>query len=183
MRALLAGMLPEEMARASGEVCRHIAASRHWPGEAKTIAIYAAHGVEVSLAGLHSLLPDAVLLYPLCRPGSRLSFHRVGRVSELTPGMLGIPEPDPAIHPEVPLSEADVCLCPGLAFGGDGTRLGHGGGYYDRALATYGGLKCGVSFARQLLPSVVHDARDIRMDFLANETGITPARPRPKPQP
>ena len=56
-------------------------------------------------------------------------------IKELTPGMLGILEPDPAKHAEVAISDIDIFLCPGLAFGRDCTRLGHGGGFYDRTLA------------------------------------------------
>ena len=55
--------------------------------------------------------------------------------SELSPGVLGIDRPrgEPLGAPA--LSRASVVILPGLAGGRDGSRLGMGAGWYDRALA------------------------------------------------
>ena len=68
------------------------------------------------------------------RRGRRLSLHRVADpASDLSPGVLGIPEPRPDL-PEIAPAAVDWALVPGLAFDERGFRLGRGAGYYDRLL-------------------------------------------------
>ncbi len=68
------------------------------------------------------------------RRARRLSLHRVADpAAELSPGVLGIPEPRPDL-PEVTPAAVDWALVPGLAFDERGFRLGRGAGYYDRLL-------------------------------------------------
>ena len=105
-------------------------------------------------------------------------------VSELVPGTLKIKEPQPERHKEMPLSNADLILCPGLAFGRDGSRLGHGGGYYDRALRALQEQDlplsiptCGVAFQNQVFGTVPYDHHDIAMDYLLTENGIHSTTP------
>ena len=61
----------------------------------------------------------------------------------------------------VPVGEIEGCVVPGLAYDRNGTRLGRGGGYYDRFLSNFKGLKLGVTFdeglADEILPREVHD--------------------------
>lgn len=60
----------------------------------------------------------------------------------------GLWEPDSDV--EVPKSEIDVILVPGLAFNQKGHRIGYGGGYYDRYLADYGGETLSLIYPCQL---------------------------------
>src|SRR5262249_37919244 len=71
------------------------------------------------------------------RPARVLTVHRVGDLErDLVPGPWGIREPDPGRCPPAPTGDADFVLVPGVAFDAGGGRLGYGGGYYDRLLAT-----------------------------------------------
>lgn len=132
---------------------------------------------EVSLKALHELLPEKKFAYPLCRPGHQLTFHLVSDLNELTCNSHNIPEPTPDIHPEIEVNQLDLILCPGLAFGRDGSRLGRGLGYYDRALMTFSGPKVGVAFSIQTQDSVPHGTHDIAMDYLASEEGLSATTP------
>ena len=172
MRAFLEATPPDIITAASARICKHLTHSQHLLLDVKTIALYAAAGSEISLSGLHDLLPSIQLAYPLCLPHCQLSFHLVTRPEQLTPSMSGIPEPDPLKHEAVSLADIDLILCPGLAFGMDGSRLGQGGGYYDRALEHFTGTTCGVTMAKQIAPWIPHGDHDIHMDYLASETGI-----------
>lgn len=54
--------------------------------------------------------------------------------TEVTAGVLGIERPVGETLPAPALAEAAVVILPGLAGGRDGSRLGMGAGWYDRAL-------------------------------------------------
>ena len=72
----------------------------------------------------------------------------------------GIDEPQ---GPALDRSVVDLVVVPGLAFTADGHRLGYGGGYYDRFLASLPTVPTiGVCFVEQLvdeLPIAPHDVK------------------------
>ena len=58
--------------------------------------------------------------------------------AELTPDRFGILAPAPRAQEAAPTART-LCLVPGLAAARDGTRLGYGGGFYDRFLPQFEG--------------------------------------------
>ena len=97
-----------------------------------TVALYASRPWEPDTAGAITTLRDAgwrVLLPALGASPSWASFAGWDRM-RFGPG--GIPEP--AGTKECDLGVADVVVVACLAIAHDGTRLGTGGGWYDRAL-------------------------------------------------
>jgi len=61
----------------------------------------------------------------------------------------------------------DTILCPGVAFTKSGTRLGQGGGYYDRALTQYPTAKrIGIAFTCQIIPKLPIEAHDLPMHHI-----------------
>lgn len=94
---------------------------------------------------------------------------------DMRPAWRGIPEPaGPRLGAEA-LALADLVLCPALAVGLDGTRLGTGGGWYDRALPHRRPgtpVWCLVS-DREVLPTVPVEDHDQRVDAAVTESGIT----------
>ena len=168
-------MPTSEIASASEEICRRLAREVGLLSGVRTVAIYSAHGPEISLASLHALLPEKKILYPLCHPSEKkLTFHHVKKPAELAPGMLDILEPLAGQHTEVPLADVDLIVCPGLAFGSDGTRLGYGGGYYDRVLENYSGVIWGVALHGQIIVRLPREAHDIAVHRVMTERGFTP---------
>ncbi len=100
-----------------------------------------------------------------------LSFHRWESGDILTAGQFRVPEPSSAAAAEIP----DILLVPLLAYDGQGFRLGYGGGFYDRTLALLkprGVVAIGVAYANQEIPSVPHEAHDIRLDMILTESGL-----------
>lgn len=69
----------------------------------------------------------------------------------------------------------DTLLIPLVGYDMAGYRLGYGGGYYDRTLATLNPQprKIGVAYADCKLDSIEPQDHDIRMDLLITEHGIT----------
>jgi 5-formyltetrahydrofolate cyclo-ligase len=67
----------------------------------------------------------------------------------------------------------DVLLIPLLAFDRVGGRLGYGGGFYDRTLATLPGrFRLGCAYAAQQVDEVPAGPYDMRLDAVATECGI-----------
>jgi 5-formyltetrahydrofolate cyclo-ligase len=73
-----------------------------------------------------------------------------------------------------PRAVPDVILMPLLGFDKTGTRLGYGGGYYDRTLAGLGTkpLLVGLAFAAQELNHIPREAHDIPLDAVVTEAGV-----------
>jgi 5-formyltetrahydrofolate cyclo-ligase len=68
----------------------------------------------------------------------------------------------------------DVVIVPGLAFTAAGDRLGQGGGWYDRFLATVRSdcVSIGVCFDDQLLDALPVEAHDVAVDHVVTERGV-----------
>ena len=90
--------------------------------------------------------------------------------TDIVTGKFGVREPA-ANCADVPLDQFDLVLVPGLAFDLQGNRLGRGRGFYDRLLEKISGVKCGVGYDFQLLPSLPIEANDLKVDFI-----FTPVR-------
>jgi 5-formyltetrahydrofolate cyclo-ligase len=79
-------------------------------------------------------------------------------------------QPDP--------TSVDVVIVPGVAFTPDGARLGQGGGWYDRFLASVRPdcTSIGVGFDPQLVDVLPTEPHDIRLDSIVTESGVAVPR-------
>jgi 5-formyltetrahydrofolate cyclo-ligase len=68
----------------------------------------------------------------------------------------------------------DLILMPLLGFDKHGTRLGYGGGYYDRTLAHLQKRPrlVGFAFARQEVDHIPRQAHDVPLDAIVTELGV-----------
>lgn len=75
---------------------------------------------------------------------------------------------------EAPRAEPDVIIMPLLGFDKHGTRLGYGGGYYDRTLATLSKRPrlIGFAFALQEVDLIPREAHDVPLDAIVTEHGV-----------
>jgi 5-formyltetrahydrofolate cyclo-ligase len=80
-----------------------------------------------------------------------------------------------------PLVEPDVILMPLLGFDSRGTRLGYGGGYYDRTLMRLGKKPrlVGLAFAAQELDMIPRELHDVPLDMVVTEAGARSFAPVP----
>jgi 5-formyltetrahydrofolate cyclo-ligase len=147
-------------------------------GEGRWIALYAALPGEIPLESL---------LGPLRERGWRTAFPRVEAdglalyeatdVAQLAPGYRGILEPPPAGPPIEP-ERISVFVIPALLLGRDGSRLGRGGGFYDRLLARARpeALRIGVCYSDRVRPRLPVDPWDEPVDVIVTERELL--RPR-----
>jgi 5-formyltetrahydrofolate cyclo-ligase len=83
----------------------------------------------------------------------------------------GIAEP----LPSRPVIEPDIVLVPVLAFDAQGYRLGYGGGFYDRSLASLRSKKpivaVGIAYDELKVDAVPHLDYDQRVDWVLTPSG------------
>ncbi|MBN2269797.1 MAG: 5-formyltetrahydrofolate cyclo-ligase [Sedimentisphaerales bacterium] len=87
----------------------------------------------------------------------------------LAVGRAGIREP--AGGKPWPVERIDLVIAPGLAFNSTGGRLGRGGGFYDRFLATLVGrtIICSLAFDCQVVDELPAEQHDHPIDILVTE--------------
>ena len=75
---------------------------------------------------------------------------------------------------DAPDAVPHVMLVPLLGFDGHGTRLGYGGGYYDRTLGSLAVRPrlIGFAFALQEVDHIPRDAHDVPLDVIVTEQGV-----------
>ena len=73
-----------------------------------------------------------------------------------------------------PCAEPDVMLVPLVGFDAKGTRLGYGGGYYDRTLAKLSKKPqlIGLAFGCQELDDIPRGVHDVPLDAVITEAGV-----------
>lgn len=98
-----------------------------------------------------------------------LQFRRWWPEAPMRVGPYAIPVPD-----NTELLTVDALIIPLVGFDQQGYRLGYGGGYFDRMLAsaTPRPLTIGVAFEILRLDSVHPQPHDIAMNFIVTEAGI-----------
>lgn len=163
--------------RWSQEIQNRIRESRRYK-EAETVLSYASFRSEVSTDQINEwILQDGKRLYLPRTYADRkeMIYYRVTELSSLKPGYQGICEPaqkDPWLPAEGQVEGPVLMLMPGAAFDRYGSRIGYGGGYYDRFLDIYGGWithKVMLAFAGQQLPKIYRENHDIAPDGIITE--------------
>lgn len=174
-RRLLAerrGLAAAEVAAASRAV---VATLRTLPelvpgGRPLGVLLHAADPDEVALDELLAAPPDGwrVLLPRVAGDRIEVVAHPPG--AELVPGAFGVREP---VGPALDLGTVDVVVAPGVAFTPRGDRLGRGGGFYDRLLATCGTVRTvGVCMERFVVDTLPLEPHDVAVDVLVTDAPV-----------
>lgn len=160
------------------------AVAKHWqevPALATpvgAVALFVSQDGEIDTAPLRAQLQanQRVVALPWIDEKGQMHFreHRPG--ARLEPGRYDIPVP-PADSPPVTLATLAIMVLPLVAYDASGTRLGMGGGYYDRLLGAVPpskrplllGLAHSVQRASTPLPRA---AWDVPLDAVLTEAGL-----------
>ena len=175
--ARLAALTPEEKSAASADIRARLL---EWPvfRAARTVLLFHPLSAEPDLLPLlaHPACAGKTFVFPLThRETKTLTLHAAADTAEFLTKGLRLREPDPARHPEIPPALVDLVLVPGLAFAEDGSRLGRGGGYYDRFLPGLppAAVVAGVFFPCQLRAPLPREPHDVPLGALV--TAYRPA--------
>lgn len=105
---------------------------------------------------------------PRMLPGHRMEVRRFDPDRPLVKVSFGISEPGEDC-PLLDREDIDLVLVPAVCYDGCGYRLGFGGGYYDRWLEGFSGVKVGLCRGAVLREAVPIEAHDARVDLLLTE--------------
>ena len=176
MRAQRHALSPQARMAAAESLAAHLLTLPELAA-AGTVAGYWAVNGELSLHALLGMKPSFVYCLPCLTPENQLRFGPWRPGDPLVQNHYGIPEPDLAPTSQLAPPDLDIVLVPLLAFDRRGTRLGAGGGYYDRSFAF---LKdrtgparprlIGVGYDFQELDSLPAEAWDVPLDAVVTET-------------
>ena len=152
----------------------HVLASRLVPGGAVIGGFMPLNGEIDVLPLLHELHRQGHILgLPETPPkGQALIFRRWTPGMPLKTGRYG------TLYPDSEGLTPSFLLVPLLAFDITGNRLGYGGGYYDRTLATLPhAFRLGCAYAMQQVDDVPHEPTDLPLDAIATEAGVRSLKP------
>ena len=143
--------------------------------EHPSIGLYWPTNSEVDIRPLMDSLRSrgTVICFPRVRQEGddvHMDFFAVETVDELKKGFKGIFEPVGIADITLP----SLLIVPGVGFGRNRTRLGYGGGTYDRYLASrkHPPFLIGVGFDETLESEVPSEAHDWRMNLIITEAEV-----------
>ncbi|MCG6872972.1 MAG: 5-formyltetrahydrofolate cyclo-ligase [Gammaproteobacteria bacterium] len=172
----------EERDTAAHHAARLLAGLR-WLGSAERVALYVPSMGEIDvLEALSSQrLANKQIYLPVLTPGPHpgLRFSPLPDNDRWTLNRYRIPEPDVAARHWCPASRIDLVFTPLVAFDSDGTRLGMGGGFYDRALANLARRRSwrrprvvGIAFDFQRAEGLPRDPWDVSLDAVVTDRQV-----------
>jgi len=165
-----------QLADALPDAGQRVADFAHELPAASIVALYAAVGPELDPEPLARALQQAgrrLCLPVVTERGAILVFRRWTPGDPLETDVGGCPAPLPLADEVIP----DLILTPLLAFDRNGGRLGQGGGYYDRTLATLPDVPCiGLAYSGQAVEALPMDAHDQWLDGVLTEVGYIATR-------
>ena len=153
----------------SAAICKHLLAFLSEQRVSHVLAYHALPGEpDVSALAVHLHLYTTRAVF---RPEVRLTLHDWHSATVVS--RFGVRQP-PKGTPEINRPRIRAVLLPGLTFDMTGTRLGYGGGFYDRLLAGWDILSVGVTTHRALLPQTTlpREAHDRSTEYVATELGV-----------
>lgn len=108
---------------------------------------------------------------PRTYQGGIMDFRYISSIENLAIGAYGIPEPSE--NNELFNGRTfSLCITPALSYDFCGYRLGYGGGYFDRFLASFKGQAVGAVYSDFIFERLPHDKNDIPVSALITEGGV-----------
>lgn len=172
MKQRLRALDPRTRALASEKICRAIAQDPAWKA-ARLVAAFLPLPGEPRIGPLLENAGSQAICIPRVR-GSHCELVPVPEASSLARADWRLDGAEFDALPVIDIADVDLILVPGLAFTADGFRLGRGGGYYDRLLASClpHTRKIGVCFATQLVATLPTESHDYAVERVITESTL-----------
>lgn len=116
-----------------------------------------------------ALADGKIVAVPKCIENHQMDFYAIRSLDDLETGRFGLLEPKTDICPKIRTYYRAICIVPGMAFDFRGCRIGYGGGYYDRFLADFSGIKTGICYSSCIQWKLPKGLYDTAVDLLVTE--------------
>lgn len=140
--------------------------------KAKYIFMYMPLGNEVSTMPLLEKLLDrdeVTVAFPKVI-GKKMEFFIVNSLCEFDKGCYNIMEPISTCQKANIKAKDAIMIMPGVAFDMSGSRVGYGGGFYDKYIASgFMGTKIALAYDFQVYSSIKTDTFDQKCDIIVTE--------------
>ena len=169
---------PAQRRHAATAVAAHVA-STHWLAPGKRIGLYASMPQELGTGPLIELARQrgCRVYLPRITNFRARAMRFVPMGAETRQHAFGMHEPEGDTW--LSARFLDTIFCAGVGFDRRGARIGHGAGFYDRALAFRrardhwrGPRLVGLAYSFQVVSHVPVTAHDVFMDLIVTERGI-----------
>ncbi|WP_416149366.1 5-formyltetrahydrofolate cyclo-ligase [Salipaludibacillus sp. HK11] len=134
-----------------------------------TIGVTISVGNEIATESIirQAWLEGKQVLVPKCDSSNKtMTFYLLENFDQLENSFYGLKEPNPTRSQIHRPDSIDWMIVPGVVFDQLGYRIGQGGGYYDRFLASYPLSTVSVCYPLQLVRDLPHERHDIPVDFI-----------------
>lgn len=141
---------------------------------ARSIALYLPFDGEISTSALarHARDANKTLYLPVIDEQETMHFALWQEHESLQKNRFGIEQPGPSAQ-RCRANSLDIIFAPVVGWDAKGTRLGMGGGYYDRALANKGAtIYVGLAHTCQQVAEIKREEWDIGLDYVATDTAL-----------
>lgn len=158
---------------AADMIARHTLALPHW-AQLSNVAIYLATDCEADPQPLarRALEQGKHLFLPVIQAKRTLQFARWEPGDSLIKNTFGIGEPAAHIQ-RVTAATMDLICLPLVGWSSAGTRLGMGGGFYDRTLTSASDtIRLGLGYNCQHSADIPREHWDVGLHWVATESGL-----------
>ncbi len=172
-------LTPEEAAQKSTAILEKLISMPEFESARALLVYVSSKDNEVDTLRLISsaIESDRKVLVPVAVTSTReMVWSELRSLDELHPSTFGIMEPKEDCIRPVEHNEKHVALVPGIAFDAAGRRIGYGGGYYDRFLASFRGKKVAIAYELQVYESIPAEPHDHPVDVIVTEDRIIKCR-------
>ncbi|OCA86394.1 5-formyltetrahydrofolate cyclo-ligase [Pradoshia sp. D12] len=173
-RSLLAEFPSYERDTYTSKIVEYLFSHDIWKN-AKTIGITISRHPEIETKEIieRAWKEKKNIVIPKCYPHTKhMEFYDYRPNTILESVYSGLKEPRPDKTQKIESDQIDIMVVPGLLFSTTGYRIGFGGGYYDRYLASFYGIKLSLAFMMQIRDDIHTEEFDIPVDYLFTEQGV-----------
>lgn len=177
LRARRRSLTAQQHELAATALAEQVAGLPQWQ-RAQRIALYLDADGEIATRALTELArrEGKQIYLPVVRSEEDMVFALWDTDCVLQKNRYDIPEPDVTAQ-RCAAALLDILFLPLVAWDLHGTRLGMGGGFYDRALeGVTGPLLVGLAFDFQQQAALPREEWDVPVDFVATETTLYPCQ-------
>lgn len=143
--------------------------------QSEHIALYCALNGEVDLYPVwkNALFQGKKCYFPVLNADRTLSFLPATEATAFTSNQFNIAEPAVDLECAIELEQLDIIFMPLVAFDEKGTRLGRGGGYYDRTLC-HNKLSTliGIAYEFQRIDTIEAEPWDVPLDIIVTDKTV-----------